>query len=519
MSEQPKFWQPFTNCFVYSIYLAGETVWSPEQAVGLMQGLLGSFPFCILRLAATSNRIFWQLLDWGSGYDEQQMSLTIRSAYPEAVIEKQLVTVWEKLYPLYRSVTVYDIEKNFMLPDSPLSFATDFRTHEPLMALTQAMNMLLNDEQIHVTLICSGQPKAQGALGVLASIGGKWMELQAAEGLEYKARRLVEEKFHAPHYFVCLSVQVESPNKERLAALEGLIQPILTEGFARLSPNAKLVRDKPMSGTDVHRIMSIEEDLHSSTVGLYDINVKGNLTLPPTAFHTLIPQEVAALWHLPHKDMTASRIFWIQPVQGELPEILVGKKEGASFGNGALKGREIPVFLPDRNRRTHMSVLGATGTGKSTFLHHLIHQDIAQGKGVAVIDPHGTLIDAILQHSIPPEREQDVVVIDLSQHDYPPPLNPFRGGGKYGNAGKILRAVEMASGTGNYARLKKFLQAAVQTVDVDSEATMRDLSRIFRDDEYRNMLLTKLDDPIQDETWGDYEKYNLSMQDSVRDPV
>jgi hypothetical protein len=77
----------------------------------------------------------------------------------------------------------------------------------------------------------------------------------------------------------------------------------------------------------------------------------------------------------------------------------------------------------------------------------------------------------------------------------------------------------MASGTGNYARLKKFLQAAVQTVGVDPNATMRDLSRVFRENDYRSNLLEKVDSPILDETWGDYEQYNQTTREGVRDPV
>ena len=518
MIEQDSAWQPFKTCFVYDIYLPRDTSWSPEQALQLMRGVLVSFPHCALRLAANSQRIAWQFIDWNHSYSEQQIVLTIRSVYPSAVVKKNQFQIENRAYPLYRTVAIFRLSTSPILPNSPLQFVTDFRHHDSLMALTQAMNTLLPGEEMHLTVVC-GVSQDRTNIQLIGRVGQLFAESQAAQDLEVKARRAIDEKVRAPQYAVLVTLQVESPVKDRIHALENLVQPILTQGFSRLSPASSLRRDRTLSGHEIDTITSMEDDLDTGTFGLYNKYLGDRNTHSALPLITLIAEEMAALWHLPHENMAASRIYWMEPIKGELPELLVGKQEGVCFGNGIYREQAVPVYIPDRNRRTHMSVLGGAGAGKSTFLHNLIHQDIAEGKGLAVIDPHGTLVEAILEQSVPLEREQDVVVIDLSQHDYPPPLNPFRGGGELGNAGKILRAVEMASGTGNYARLKKFLQAAVQTVVVDPDATMRDLSRIFRDDAYRNDLLTKVDNPILDETWGDYDDYNLSIREGVRDPV
>ena len=48
-----------------------------------------------------------------------------------------------------------------------------------------------------------------------------------------------------------------------------------------------------------------------------------------------------------------------------------------------------PVFLPERPRLEHAHVIGTTGGGKSKFIEHCIRQDIANGSGVCVVDPHG----------------------------------------------------------------------------------------------------------------------------------
>jgi type IV secretory system conjugative DNA transfer VirD4/TraG family protein/uncharacterized protein DUF87 len=56
-----------------------------------------------------------------------------------------------------------------------------------------------------------------------------------------------------------------------------------------------------------------------------------------------------------------------------------------------------PVYLPQKVRSTHMHVLGASGRGKSKILEHLIREDIRQGNGLCLIDPHGYLYDDLLR--------------------------------------------------------------------------------------------------------------------------
>jgi len=69
-----------------------------------------------------------------------------------------------------------------------------------------------------------------------------------------------------------------------------------------------------------------------------------------------------------------------------------------------------------------MHIIGATGTGKSTLLLKMIIQDIENGLGIGVLDPHGDLIDRILGY-IPEERFDDVVLLDPSDSQYPVGLN------------------------------------------------------------------------------------------------
>src|SRR6204780_155924 len=77
---------------------------------------------------------------------------------------------------------------------------------------------------------------------------------------------------------------------------------------------------------------------------------------------------------------------------------------------GARTSGDLEVLGPE-GRRRHLYVVGQTGTGKSTLLLNLIAQDLAAGEGVALLDPHGDLAEAVLTH-IPRSRTNDLVYID-----------------------------------------------------------------------------------------------------------
>ena len=89
--------------------------------------------------------------------------------------------------------------------------------------------------------------------------------------------------------------------------------------------------------------------------------------------------------------------------------VLLGVNQFAGAGN--------EVWLPPEYRVRHTHIIGATGTGKSTLLFNLLRQDIERGEGVALLDPHGDLVDRVLG-IIPAERCNDVVLVDPSDEEH-----------------------------------------------------------------------------------------------------
>src|SRR2546425_2816256 len=76
------------------------------------------------------------------------------------------------------------------------------------------------------------------------------------------------------------------------------------------------------------------------------------------------------------------------------------------------------------DRRAHMYMIGKTGTGKSTLLETLICQDLTAGEGVALLDPHGDLVERVIA-SVPEHRKPDVIYFNVPDQDRPLGFNPL----------------------------------------------------------------------------------------------
>src|SRR3990170_7056102 len=88
----------------------------------------------------------------------------------------------------------------------------------------------------------------------------------------------------------------------------------------------------------------------------------------------------------------------------------------------ALEEKKFIFGIKRADRRRHLYMVGKSGVGKSKLLELLIRQDIAYGYGLCLIDPHGDVIEAILDF-VPENRIDDVVMIDPSDFHYPVSFN------------------------------------------------------------------------------------------------
>ena len=176
---------------------------------------------------------------------------------------------------------------------------------------------------------------------------------------------------------------------------------------------------------------------------------------------------------------------------------IVRNATGLLLGRNTHLEEEIDVRLTSEQRTRHFHIIGASGTGKSTLLFNLIKQDVDNGQGVAVLDPHGDLVDKILG-TIPSERIQDVILVDPSDEEYSIGFNILSA---HSDHEKTLLASDLVSvfqrlSTSWGDQMQSVLQNAILAfLNSSRGGTLADLRRFLVEPAFRNEFLKSVSDP------------------------
>lgn len=218
-------------------------------------------------------------------------------------------------------------------------------------------------------------------------------------------------------------------------------------------------------------------------------------------------EELATMFHFPNKTIETPFIKWLNskrmPAPAQIPT------SGLYLGKSVFRGVVRPVYMGDDDRRRHMYIIGRTGTGKSEFLKQMIVQDIRAGKGVAVLDPHGDLVDDILA-VIPPERAEDVIYFDPSDLERPIGLNLMEAkteDQKHFMVNAVIGLMYKLFDPHNAGmvgpRFEHSVRNAMLTVMSDPGASFVEVVRALTDMNFVQQLLPKVQDPIVKRYWTD----------------
>ncbi len=138
----------------------------------------------------------------------------------------------------------------------------------------------------------------------------------------------------------------------------------------------------------------------------------------------LSTSEISDLYHFPHANTTKTEDM-VKVYSKELPAPLSLKNNqdlDVVFGKNTYAGETTEIGLTDKDRAKHVYLIGRTGSGKSTILFHMASQDILEGRGLCVIDPHGDLAEDLLT-IVPTERKNEFVYINPFDLKYPVGIN------------------------------------------------------------------------------------------------
>ena len=179
---------------------------------------------------------------------------------------------------------------------------------------------------------------------------------------------------------------------------------------------------------------------------------------------------------------------------------------------GHTVGKGTPVELSLKERKQGTYIIGTTGTGKSTLIKNIIYQDLRndQDHGLCVLDPHGDLIDEMLE-LVPEKRKDDVILFNPMDMDHPYGLNLLECDRT--NPHEVRWVVSTVMGilqrlfeTTWGPRLEHVLRHTLLTAMKLEGSTFIEVLLLLTNDDYRNQVLQSVDDPILIQFWNDFPK-------------
>jgi type IV secretory pathway TraG/TraD family ATPase VirD4 len=203
------------------------------------------------------------------------------------------------------------------------------------------------------------------------------------------------------------------------------------------------------------------------------------------------------------------QIIKYAPPPAELPAYgKVDPKEVSFFARtnyaGILEEKKFIFGIKRKDRRRHIYIIGKSGVGKSKLLELLIRQDIAYGYGCCVIEPHGDLIEAILDF-VPENRIEDVILIDPSDKDYPVSFNPLANVDptfKYQLTQGLIEVMERQFGANWTPRLEHVFRFTCLALLDYPQATVKGMILMLTDRNYRQRVVNFIEDEMVKRFWA-----------------
>lgn len=223
--------------------------------------------------------------------------------------------------------------------------------------------------------------------------------------------------------------------------------------------------------------------------------------------------ELTTLLHFPSESIVSKKLFATTRKTKEVPGIAKGKQFILGENTYANIQTKVTFGVEDRLKHTH--IIGATGTGKSTLIANLILQDIKEGNGVVLFDPHGDLVDDIIAR-IPEERINDVVLVDPSDIEFPVGLNILQA---HSDIEKEVLSSDLVAAFRKYATSwgdqmnAVFGNAILALLESTKGGSLNDLRRFLIEKEFRNSFLKTVTDPSVIYYWQ--KEYPLLKSNSI----
>ncbi len=452
---------------------------------------------------------------------------------------QQLQSVYPKIY--FESVDDYNIfQADSQIMAGNLKFTNDFslpiKTYQtfevdPLEGVTNSLSKLGEDESAAIQYVFRSAPRKWHARGrkiaqnmhqgmsfadALKKVGGAgfFANIIKIFGFLFSFVKTSKTDTNNPQ-------QINTPDKYQLSEMEQQKAKGMEEKTSKSGLDVNIRMIVATKTADRSQIV-LSDILNSySQYNIYEFgnSFKANIQNKPDSivqhfiYRHFIPaqkmilnaEEMVSVIHLPLPTTETPNIDWLESVKAPPPANM--PQEGVILGENIYRGKKTMVRIKDADRRHHMYFIGKTGTGKSVFLQSLAIQDIQNGKGVCIVDPHGDLIESILTH-VPKERAEDVIIFDPADADRPLGMNMLEYDDDEQKTFVINEMINIfdklydLKATGG-PMFEQYMRNAMMLImdDKESGATLLEIPRVLADETYRKHKLSKVSNRFVKDFW------------------
>jgi hypothetical protein len=407
--------------------------------------------------------------------DISYVTQQVRAHFPDVVVQGGSILAGTlKREDAVAVVIDLGLDQEFMRPLRTFSSLDP----DPLAGLYGVLDDLRPGEvgMLQVLFQTAQQPWVPSIMRAVTDYEGKSFFADAPEMVT-----LAQEKISRPLFAVVVRIVAQSGNQARSADVaRNLIGSLGT-----------------LSSPDRNAFIPLANDGYDDATHLHDALLRQT----HRSGMLLNSEELSALIHLPSAAIRSPKLRGEYRKTKAAPLIAAG--HDFIIGENVHQGIATQVSLSREQRLRHIHVIGATGTGKSTLLLRMILQDVEQGSGCAVLDPHGDLIDRILER-VPERRFEDVVLFDPADTEYPVGFNILQARSEVEKnvLASDLVAIFRRFATSWGDQMTTVLGNAVSAfLESDRVGTLIDLKRFLIEKEYRQVLLRDVHDPTITYFW------------------
>lgn len=398
--------------------------------------------------------------------------------------ELDWMNAWMVLPENYHHVTEFGLDKGFLAPIQILSGKSKL---DPWNGLVAALSRLEEEEVGLVQIIF--RPVLQNWSREIRNLQDL-VPFLPGEGFALADQMM--EKVSPSLFAVRLRVGGSAKTNERVQAIvSGLTAPfaiLQRQGGNKLVDLA--AQDDAFSDLDTR-------DTRVTGMILSSEELASLLHIPPESAHTekLVPPES----NTRTKAAPSSAVIFnlkeeVTDAANEVVAVRAGK--GALLGVNAHDGDLNLIAVTNEQRIKHTYVIGASGSGKSTLLLNLILQDMQRGDGLALLDPHGDLVEDVLA-LVPDHRREDVILFDPADQDYPVGLNVLSARTETERnllASDLVATFQRLSTSWGDQMTAVLSNAILAILESDVGGTLVDLRRFLIEEDFREAYLDHVRD-------------------------